>query len=1742
MKIHKATDILRDAQTQGLRRALIVTALPIEMKAVRAHLRDLGACQGQDGTIYECGQYTRQGEDWLVVVAECGAGTHSTQSVVTYAHVEFGSFEILLFIGVGASRKAEAPIGSVVASSYVYFPYTGKYKDGEFSSRPHSLPVDVRLVSLARKVQRDEEWPERVLPPLKGTLPDTALYPQPFPPSALIAPIVSVEAVSADPNSELERQITHHYGDALALEMEGYGAVFAANLERTPSIIIRGISDMRGGKTPELDVVHQPVAAVHAAAFGFELLDGWGQSYRPGLSVPNPAGPPPSPAPSPQSVNGNGRSAESMCVLVLNFNGSAGDFPVEKVNELVEALRRMTGNSHIRMVGSEPGSFRLLVEASEADRAKIDNDEARLILSEEFGVKLLGVLDEAEYRSVQNLEQVLTVASRPLLDWPQSLPDGTRIDRPESHQLLTIIEESERSTTAVLGLPGSGKSALLAALGNELLTRSTPVLAIKADFLDPTVQNEEGLREQLGLPTLPSVLLSQIARLRPVVLLIDQLDALASYIDLRTGRLNVLLNLVRKLGAVRNVHIVLSARTFEYEHDVRLKSIKAESIVLELPAWSRVLQVLETHEVQAAGWPVDAQDVMRSPQALATFLKLRNRTAGPPFRTYQTMLDQLWRERVLQLPNGSRLARLAGIIAESMAEKETLWLASARFDDQAEDLGALVASGILTLDGAGGSSVGFSHQTVFEHALARAFAQKEGRLSNYVLERESSLFIRPKLWAALTYLRGVEPVTYQSELQALWSMQTLRVHLRHLLIEFIGQQSAPTDVEALFMEEALRSSHQRVALQAIAGSQGWFARFGSSFIAAAMVESPKTASLAVGILDRAWPFAPDKVASLIRSRWLSDADFYGHAWMVLEGCPHWSQEVVDLATTILRQSDISPSIFDHAVSTLGVDQPAAALQLVVARLVRRLDAAVGEAERRAAVPAPDDEEARLRWVISNSPSKPLKDLLEESEGWESLEALAQHGPPSFLEAVWPLFQRILGALRDLEDDNRAPGFPIPYAGDFRFDGEHSLGLPEGALLGALRVAAEAYAADDQNGFLQWLASNEHELATPAQRLFAHALASHPEIYASRALKFLLDNPNRFHIGSYEDSSSTTKRLVKTVAPFWQNDNLRFFEQAVLSYSPMPRPGLDAKGRQSFRSFIRKLKFEILSALPADRVSPEARQFIAEQRRRFPVGRSGETYFGSSYVGSPIAAQSLTRASDNEILNAFRAIPDATGWEHPRNWRKGGNVQLSREFSSFAKDNPDRAARLMRQLEPGFGTRACAYALDAMAEVADPQLVLELIQALNDRQFEGEEFRGSIARAIERLVRRDVSIDEHTVSILEGWLSKFNSEQDDKENDELAEGTGLTNPDLVNKDVKREHEEVAGSILWQVGGFSILPHGNFPILATLSDIFLRRGEHDRLLALLAEHLEREEEQEVWQALLRDLRYLRPSSSENFVSFLYRLFERYPALSKTGEAAFLLAHVHWFAPSIVRSVLLDWRSASESVVHQAYGELVALIAIVQPDLGWPGPLLSEIVESDRLASARVGAAYTAVNLWLNIGSRRAASELLQALVPKADRRTWVAIFDLFRLVDEVTPEPEWIHLLEIMANYMDKAEPLNPTFVVERLQTLLPHHALLVARIGKLLVANWRDELGDIRTGTAANAPELVDLAITLHRLGPSTREIGISLFEDLIEINVYSARQTLDEIDNRFGAVRRPARRRLPRRTARRSPREIGRVA
>lgn len=87
--------------------------------------------------------------------------------------------------------------------------------------------------------------------------------------------------------------------------------------------------------------------------------------------------------------------------------------------------------------------------------------------------------------------------------------------------------------------------------------------------LKPTrwVHTAEDLRKALNLSLDVRDGVAVLAEKEKVVVVIDQLDAISELLDIKSGRLNVLLNLIHNLSGQKGVHIIASSREFEYRHD-----------------------------------------------------------------------------------------------------------------------------------------------------------------------------------------------------------------------------------------------------------------------------------------------------------------------------------------------------------------------------------------------------------------------------------------------------------------------------------------------------------------------------------------------------------------------------------------------------------------------------------------------------------------------------------------------------------------------------------------------------------------------------------------------------------------------------------------------------------------------------------------------------------------------------------------------------------------------------------------------------------------------------------------------------------------------------------------------------------------------------------------------------------------------------------------------------------------------
>ena len=128
--------------------AVILTALPLEARAVLEHLEAQRIEFDRHGTAYSCGIFSFGDLRWRVAVAECGPGNQRVGQIATFAITHFEP-AVVLFVGVAGSLKADVLLGDVVASTKVYNYHAGK-AEKDFFPRPAIENTSFRLEQLAR--------------------------------------------------------------------------------------------------------------------------------------------------------------------------------------------------------------------------------------------------------------------------------------------------------------------------------------------------------------------------------------------------------------------------------------------------------------------------------------------------------------------------------------------------------------------------------------------------------------------------------------------------------------------------------------------------------------------------------------------------------------------------------------------------------------------------------------------------------------------------------------------------------------------------------------------------------------------------------------------------------------------------------------------------------------------------------------------------------------------------------------------------------------------------------------------------------------------------------------------------------------------------------------------------------------------------------------------------------------------------------------------------------------------------------------------------------------------------------------------------------------------------------------------------------------------------------------------------------------------------------------------------------
>jgi adenosylhomocysteine nucleosidase len=234
---------------------VILTAMNLEYRAVRAQLSDISTHTHPMGTRFEVGYIN----GCRIALALTGKGNQSAAVLTERAVTAFAPAAVI-FVGVAGALRPRLTLGDVVVATHVYAYHGATSQDWGITARPRTWELSHRVHQIAAHLERTGAWAPQ--------LPDGSP-----PPRVHFGPVAAGEIVHHSAASDARQWLREHYSDAIAVEMEAAGVAQAGHLnDAMPTIMVRGISDYADeSKSSTDDAGWQPRAAANAAAFASAL-------------------------------------------------------------------------------------------------------------------------------------------------------------------------------------------------------------------------------------------------------------------------------------------------------------------------------------------------------------------------------------------------------------------------------------------------------------------------------------------------------------------------------------------------------------------------------------------------------------------------------------------------------------------------------------------------------------------------------------------------------------------------------------------------------------------------------------------------------------------------------------------------------------------------------------------------------------------------------------------------------------------------------------------------------------------------------------------------------------------------------------------------------------------------------------------------------------------------------------------------------------------------------------------------------------------------------------------------------------------------------------------------------------------------------------------------------------------------------------------------------------------------------
>ena len=1308
-------------------------------------------------------------------------------------------------------------------------------------------------------------------------------------------------------------------------------------------------------------------------------------------------------------------------------------------------------------------------------------DAAAMIKAQFAAVGLVSKSTQAFTRA--DVEEDITRGSRSLADWPQMI-GGQHIERPEFDDLTQRIYRHPAGSTLVIGGAGTGKSALLAELYCALKARGQIVLAIKADMLSPDIVDFVDLARDLGMSGDIEQELLLLADEAPVVLIIDQLDAVSEVMDQSSQRMQVLLRLASRLqeekgqeGNKLPIHVIVSSRPFESKFDARFRLLDADELLLTLPPFERISALLGELGIDATVVPETLKETLRTPFALGIYVDLAKSGLNPADLTAANLLDR-WLDK--KLPVGvARASCMAFLrkLAADMTQHESLWRPAAHYEpDYSEMLRWSESIGIVIREDA---SIGFSHQSWLDDFQAKTLRTAEG-LADYAWSRQEGLFARGTILRGLEHMRRVDMASCEMAIRLLLPNPKTRRHLRHLVADYLASSDDPSASDIAWVDWMARNDYalaNRAFRQVAIRWSCW--RSGLLPLLPFLLQDEKHRWNATMLLVREVAEDSSQVMDLVDRYW-SDASHDGDVFSLFERSGIATDRAIAHVRKIFNRTKLADWAISHYAKTLHENGNT--------RVALDLISFWAELQ-------PEDRHNGIRVY--------------------GVEKIAAAAPLYCAERFLPWFVGVVS--REVGDGR--PGHRYPQSISVPYDWKHDDG--EGHLTQLLRSVLEESAVSDPLGVRALLATFVAVEIDEVQSLVADTLAANSAVFAEYALAFLLADQRRLHLGSdtFDDEEGvgqmicgwSSSNLIGLIIPYLSPGDVEQIRDYIESWEPWKEDLQEERDPAQRRKLLRwsdERRLRLLAELPVQVLTARRRRQVEEWKVEQPTLQAKHRgRMLARMVESPMGHDQMAKANDDAIIKMLNAVNDHAGrHEHPKHWLKGGVTELSRAFAAFSKSFPDRALRIIPRLQAGLHEQVTGAAIRELSavEAVDAQALKALIWDSQSRGFSSTSFRHDVASAMEALAKRLKGLEERDIELLRGWLQR-------DPNVLAAETVRHAELNKSNRERNEKPDQRPEAMLFgRGGGMHFLPQRNFTLLSAIAAgyVYSDGVDCDGWLAELELHVAHPEDPEVWSAILmfrsHELWWADAARVSGLIEAIWRTF---PAAFEDAAIVQSLWRLRVrMNTSLQQEIVNFWLSHSDHKLRQIGGEFSAASVIVDSAAYCGMGEIVEAVMAGNDISARCGVLFAAAAGWsepdLDIRSRSHAY-----LIAVANTVSGFEAHALSTAVDrgERLPADDMTRaLLASVAINIDLLKESMARLFVRSLQHLLlyPGFEMLVLEIAE--AATELARTSPERTVGGMYDGEFIGLVIALQRSPMEIKTRAMTIYERLLDAEVHGA--------------------------------------